>query len=215
MIRNFVSALIIFCLYHTSVQSQIVTGVDPNCGIPGNSYGLTITGSGTEWTLSSYYVVVFSGEGLSAFNVQIVNDSVLTADLNISPSAALGLRDMDVLDQFNNSYFLQNAFTVATICNVNVNQTNGTTPNDFSLGNNFPNPFNPITRINFSLPVSQDVTFYVFDLKGSIIAEINLGKKSAGQFEIIYDASKLPSGTYFYGIRTNKFSQFKKMVVIK
>lgn len=213
MNRLILALIVVMTFGVKSVYPQTVTGVTPNCGAPGNFYNLTITGSKTEWTLSSYYVVVFSGAGLSATNVAIINDSVLTAELNISPSAMLGIRDMDVLDQFNNSYFLQDAFTVSELCYVE--KLNNQVADGFFLGNNFPNPYNPVTKINFGIPVAQNVTFYVFDLQGRIIEEVNLGRKAAGQYQVTWDASRLASGTYFYGLKTNDFAQFKRMILVK
>ncbi|MCZ7557017.1 MAG: T9SS type A sorting domain-containing protein [Bacteroidia bacterium] len=69
---------------------------------------------------------------------------------------------------------------------------------DFSLSRNFPNPFNPSTTIQYSIPESAEVTLRVFDASGRIVAELVNGAKAAGSYAVTFDASSLASGVYFY-----------------
>ena len=86
---------------------------------------------------------------------------------------------------------------------------------DFRLYQNFPNPFNPATKICFDLPKDSDVRIAVCDLLGKEIATLINEHKPAGTYTIEFDASRLSSGLYvakmFAGIET----KFQKMVLLK
>jgi hypothetical protein len=95
-------------------------------------------------------------------------------------------------------------------------------PLEFGLHQNFPNPFNPSTKIKYSIPnaeallnSSQHVTLKVYDVLGNEIAELINESKPAGNYEINFDASELASGIYFYRIHAGSFSQVKKMILLR
>jgi len=88
-------------------------------------------------------------------------------------------------------------------------------PITFALKQNYPNPFNPTTNIKFQIPVSRFVSLKVYDVIGSEIATLINEKKPAGQYEIAFDATNLPSGIYFYRLQAGSFVETKKMVLIK
>ena len=89
------------------------------------------------------------------------------------------------------------------------------TPKEFVLYQNYPNPFNPITRIAFSIPSNEFVTLKVFDVLGSEIAILVNENKSAGNYEIEFDAGNLTSGIYLYKIQAGNFVVIKKMILMK
>jgi hypothetical protein len=86
---------------------------------------------------------------------------------------------------------------------------------EFNLSNNYPNPFNPSTRINFTIPHKAVVSLRVFSLSGSEVAELVSGEMEAGSYDIDFDAANLPSGVYFYKIQSDNFVQTKKMLLLK
>lgn len=88
-------------------------------------------------------------------------------------------------------------------------------PSDFELLQNYPNPFNPTTTISFSLPNKSYVKLTVFNSLGQKISTLVSEELSAGLHSFIFDAKNLPSGTYFYTLETNNFTQTKKMTLIK
>lgn len=88
-------------------------------------------------------------------------------------------------------------------------------PQAYSLGQNFPNPFNPSTTINFSVPAEGYVSLKVFNTLGQEVATLVNGVRSAGTYTATFDASGLSSGMYFYTIQTKGFMQTKKMVLTK
>ncbi len=85
----------------------------------------------------------------------------------------------------------------------------------FSLGQNFPNPFNPVTSIKISIPKADYVRLIVYDIRGSEVALLINKNMPKGEYTYEFDASNLPSGVYFYTLRTEKFTSTKKMILVK
>lgn len=98
---------------------------------------------------------------------------------------------------------------------VSVEPVNSEVPSRYSLEQNFPNPFNPETNINFSLPKNTFVKLKVYNSTGKLVSEVVNEYKSAGNYSVKFDASELSSGVYFYSIETEGFTQTKSMMLIK
>jgi len=96
-----------------------------------------------------------------------------------------------------------------------VNELPGSTPATFALEQNFPNPFNPSTKINFSLPVEGFVTLDVYNSIGQKVATLVNETKTAGTYAVDFNASDLTSGIYFYKISSGNFTETKKMILLK
>jgi len=121
------------------------------------------------------------------------------------------------------------AGTVDVIRNINVNRIylveEGTSvtdvrekensPTSYALLQNYPNPFNPSTNINYSLAEAAVVKMAVYNLLGQQVAVILDEFREAGLHSVTFNASELPSGTYFYTIGTPQFKQTKKMLFLK
>jgi hypothetical protein len=95
-----------------------------------------------------------------------------------------------------------------------------TLPTAYSLSQNFPNPFNPTTSIEFSLPRSGFVTLDVFDVQGRRVATLVSEELQAGLKHIDWDGrdrtgSEVASGVYFYRLQVNDFSSTRKMLLLK
>ncbi len=88
-------------------------------------------------------------------------------------------------------------------------------PNTFALDQNYPNPFNPTTSIRFTLPATQNVNLTVFDMLGRRVATLVNGPLTAGQHQITFQASALPSGMYLYRLSTPNGSISQKMILLK
>lgn len=80
---------------------------------------------------------------------------------------------------------------------------------------NYPNPFNPTTKISFSFPQKSQVKLKVFDVLGREIQILADGVYEAGKYEVEFNATNLPSGVYFYNLTTGSNSITKKMLLIK
>jgi hypothetical protein len=85
----------------------------------------------------------------------------------------------------------------------------------YSLSNNYPNPFNPSTKIKYSVPQSSNVAIKVFDILGREVYKLVNDEKPAGYYEIEFNASSLTSGIYFYRLQAGSFVETKKMVLLK
>jgi hypothetical protein len=88
-------------------------------------------------------------------------------------------------------------------------------PAEFILSQNYPNPFNPSTRINYFVPNESFVSIKVYDFLGREVTTLVNEIKSTGSYELTFDASNLPSGTYFYTLRAENYYSSKKMILLK
>ena len=84
---------------------------------------------------------------------------------------------------------------------------------DFSQ--NYPNPFNPSTNINFTLPKTEYVTLKIYDILGKEVAILINQELNAGNHTKTWDANNLSSGVYFYRLTAGKFTETKKMILVR
>lgn len=96
-----------------------------------------------------------------------------------------------------------------------VDHHNRVQPKTFALSQNFPNPFNPTTRIKYSIPKSGYLSLKVYNLLGEEIATLFEGFQQAGEHEVQFDGGELTSGVYTYRLKTENFSEIKKLSLIK
>jgi hypothetical protein len=126
---------------------------------------------------------------------------------------------------YDHSFGIHNpAFTVALL-QVSIAEVKGLalsigpdgalTPLSYELSQNFPNPFNPSTQINFSLKTAGKVELKVFDILGREVATLVNDHKAAGAHTVEFNASGLASGIYFYRIVADQFTAMKKMMLLK
>jgi hypothetical protein len=88
-------------------------------------------------------------------------------------------------------------------------------PTHFALNQNYPDPFNPTTVINYQLPFTGIVSLKVFDVLGREILTLVNEQQKAGNHIVNFDATKLTSGIYFYSLKFDKYAATKKMLFIK
>lgn len=93
-------------------------------------------------------------------------------------------------------------------------------PGKYALSQNFPNPFNPVTRINYQLPVKSHVTLNVFNANGQLVKTLINSEIKAGYHSIVWNGTnesgtKVPSGIYIYRIEINDFTQDKRCILLK
>jgi len=88
-------------------------------------------------------------------------------------------------------------------------------PAGFTLKQNYSNPFNSRTTIEYGLARQSDVQLTVYDLKGTIVTQWLFEQQNAGYHIIEWNASDLSSGIYFYQLKAGKFEQVKKCLLIK
>lgn len=88
-------------------------------------------------------------------------------------------------------------------------------PTKYALHQNHPNPFNPVTIIRYELPEVSNVVLKIYDILGKEVATLVNGVQDAGYKEVVFDASKLTSGVYFYKLSAGEFVAVKKMLLVK
>jgi hypothetical protein len=96
-----------------------------------------------------------------------------------------------------------------------INPISNNIPEEFSLSQNYPNPFNPVTNIEFSIPGSAFVNLFVYDISGKKLETMVNQNMQAGFYRIDWNASKYSSGVYYYRLEAGKFTETKKMVLLK
>ncbi|HLT23623.1 MAG TPA: T9SS type A sorting domain-containing protein, partial [Ignavibacteria bacterium] len=87
--------------------------------------------------------------------------------------------------------------------------------NSYILSQNYPNPFNPSTTINFSIPKDGFVSLKIYDISGREIATLLNEEINVGMYSVVFNASKLSSGVYFYTINAGSFIETKQMILVK
>ena len=93
-------------------------------------------------------------------------------------------------------------------------------PREFSLSQNFPNPFNPVTAIHYDIPTVSLTKLVVYDISGKLVKVLVSKSYPAGSYSIVWDGKDqagqlVSSGVYFYSIEVDQFLDIKKMLLVK
>ncbi len=92
---------------------------------------------------------------------------------------------------------------------------NEAAPEEFMLAQNYPNPFNPSTSITFSMPEAAHVTLKVYSVLGAEVATLVEGQQEAGQHTVEFAAHTLPSGIYYYVLKSGEIKLVRKLLLVK
>jgi hypothetical protein len=143
---------------------------------------------------------------------------LFTIDLNTAEGTLVGSTGLQALTGL--------AFDETGVVNdVQDDDNNNSVPTDYALSQNYPNPFNPSTSIEFSVPVSSDVTLRIYNLLGQVVTTLVSEEVSAGHYSTVWNGVddngfQVSSGVYLYEMKANgnngtAYSQIKKMVFLK
>lgn len=92
---------------------------------------------------------------------------------------------------------------------------------EFKLGTNYPNPFNPVTQIAYSMPENSFIGLTVFDIHGKIVTTLKNGLQEAGNYTVSFNSKNLPSGIYLYRLNATgqhsgkKYTMTRRMLLLK
>ena len=112
--------------------------------------------------------------------------------------------------------YLGSSFAVEQFINLtDIRENEDFLPKKFALYQNYPNPFNPSTKIKFDVPVSTDVKIVLYNILGEKVRTLVNKKYAPGRHEYVLEASGLAAGLYFYRIKTNQYTNTKRMILIK
>ena len=129
-------------------------------------------------------------------------------------------------DTYNSIFFIDNStgWSVGTNGKIlktvtggltSVSQSGDNIPIKHSLLQNYPNPFNPVTHLEFGISDLEFVSLKIYDVLGNEIKTLVNEIKSPGVYDMVFDGSNLSSGIYFYKLTAGKFSEVKKMSLLK
>jgi hypothetical protein len=165
-------------------------------GSPIASGAAAITAAASSWTQFSIDFSYFTNDIPDLCILQFLIDGPTGVDFHVG------------------SYFLLDDLNL-TGTNTSVNDKNFI-PAKFSLDQNYPNPFNPSTKIKYDLPENSFVSLKVYNIIGKEVASLVNSVVPAGSHEVVFDATGLNSGIYFYTLKTgNNFVQTRKMILMK
>ena len=106
-------------------------------------------------------------------------------------------------------------FTLVVTSTIGISNISQNIPDRFELMQNYPNPFNPVTVIRFQLSVVGKVSLKIYDMLGREVEILVNEKLNAGTYGVDWDASNFPSGAYFYRLRTEGYTETKRMILLK
>jgi hypothetical protein len=164
----------------------------------------------------------FSIDGGKTWNNIINNypgdvDSLIWSVPNISSSnCKIRITESGVMD-LGNVFISDSEFNISNLLDVKGNAV----PYTYQLFNNYPNPFNPSTVISYSLAADSKVTIKIYNLLGQLIKELLNATQNTGNQQVVFNASNLSSGVYFYSMSAvsidgkEEYSSIKKMVLLK
>lgn len=117
----------------------------------------------------------------------------------------------------NNQFYISGEWETILTGDIvtSVNEFQNVNPTKFELFQNYPNPFNPTSTIKYAIPKASLVTIKIYDILGNEIATLVNEEKSAGSFEVEFDASNFSSGIYFYQMQAGNFTETKKLILIR
>jgi hypothetical protein len=211
--------------------TAVITG--PNNIITGQTYTFTLTITTTGNKCDAVYGVdiaaktgtlaTISGQGLKLSNGELTHNSPLsysnpkTITFKYTAPAVPGtdtlfanVNKVDGLSSWN--WVPNKSFRVGLATGI----SNSDMPVEFNLSQNFPNPFNPTTVINFAIPQTSAVTLDVYDMTGKLVSTlISNETRTEGSYSYQVDGSALSSGMYIYRLTAGNFSGSRKMILIK
>jgi hypothetical protein len=191
-----------------SVAKSLVYDTSGSIYVTGSSIG---SGTGYDYLTVRYNAVTDSlmwikRENGAASGNDYVSGIVTSGPLNIYVAGSANWGSPTGLDFYTIRYSENPNGIIPISHNV---------PNSFYLSQNYPNPFNPSTSIKFDLPIASSVKLTVYDILGRETASLVNEYLKAGSYEVNWNASDISSGIYFYKLVSSKFTETKKMMLVK
>lgn len=199
-------------------------GVDPGfvlnpcntAGIEAFLIGRWVTGANVSWAYDSTADLTQEWP---------MNEDLSYSNTTLTTAAMGGFPLGDLYHWWPSQYTTWQAQEGTEHANITDLLTNGITtgvkqqpsaiPAVFALGQNFPNPFNPTTTINYSVPQTGTVTLKVYNILGQEVATLFSGVQQIGNHTAVFDGSRFASGVYFYRLEAGNNTMTKKLVLMK
>jgi hypothetical protein len=160
------------------------------------------------------YIVEYSKKSdmSEPVSIEVQNNSVALDKLSAESSYYWRVRSLN--SKGEKSAFSETA-SFSTSSATGVEKKEGAVPSEFALGQNFPNPFNPATIIEFSLARDGFYSLEVYNILGEKVQSIMQGNMKAGSYKVNFNAKDLMSGIYFYRLTGSGLMMVKKMMLVK
>jgi len=214
----------------TGTTFNDINFINPNTGFITGKNIMKTTDAGVTWNnktpgSTSFYQKTFFSSNNTGYTFGSYGKVVKTTNMGEDWSELIMPTDMF----FNDIYFLNdNTGYLVGDQGMILKTTNGggnffvgisdpieNIPSEFVLHQNFPNPFNPVTTIKFSIPEISFVKISIYDVLGKEVARLVNENRNPGTHELNWDAAIFSSGVYFYELRAGEFTERKKMVLVK
>lgn len=157
-----------------------------------------------------WYYNIFNSKGLIATVEHGINSYTFKPNNIIDTFKLQAVNYHFQKSNFSNSLYYNNGIITTTY-----NDGNSLIPNEYKLEQNHPNPFNPETIINYSIPNAEFVSLRVYDLLGREVKTLVNEKKQAGNYSVNFNGIGLMSGVYYYNLKCDGKTSTKKMILIK
>jgi hypothetical protein len=195
--------------------------------IPGTRFNMImlaeiLDNAGNALDYSNYTIGVFDTDGNCRSIGKSYNDLLYFTIVGNDNNEELQIRLYDHITQeiiYTNYSILFEIDAVigspAEPYSTRLNAPENNIPNLFGLEQNHPNPFNPSTFINYTLPADGEVTLEIYNMKGQLIKTIVNEFKNAGHYTIEWNAAEFGSGIYFYKLSSGELTEVRKCLMIK
>jgi hypothetical protein len=179
------------------INGQVAYNYSGTRTFSSNAYWSEIVSINVKQGINTLLVKAYQGNGASTYNFSL-NICEVQPDLNYRGNRILGLK-----------------FTTDTSTITSIRRSDELLITNYELQNCYPNPFNPTTTIRYHISKTSPIKLTVYDLSGREVATLVNEEKPAGTYTIPWNAAHLSSGVYFSRLTAGKFTQVKKMMLIK
>ena len=203
--------IVLILITVSTLFSQTVYNITP--GSKGNEITITVANISETIPATNVNVALIKGSESITFNqsiktielIQPVKEEKATFIFDVIRNTSVNKKDtVDFMITSPEGITEKKSFIFSYIA-----------PKEFKLEQNFPNPFNPTTTIQYQLPVSSKVTLKIYDILGSEVKTLVNEEQEAGYKEVKFNASNFASGIYIYRLQAGKHVSIKKMMVLK
>jgi len=213
------SIIVFFVVFISFTKSEPGFNSGPGCG--GSGCHTSETGIVTAEVLNNFQVRITVTGTTSKVGGELVNSSGnVVAVINSTSTNPFTLTAPSAGTYTVNAGFKSPSRkwgTTSAVINVTGidEELVGLKPETFTLYDNYPNPFNPSTKIRYAISQTAFTSLKVYSILGEEVAVLINETRTPGVYEVNFDSANLTSGTYFYKLESGNFSQTKKMIVLK
>ena len=208
---KFLLLLVIILLLSGSIIAQTIYEIQP--GTKGNEIKLTVANVSEENPATNVNIFLTRKSSALSFNKETETIEMIEAKaeagalftFDVERNVSINKKDtIDFMITSSDGIMMTKQFVFSYVG-----------PKEFKLEQNFPNPFNPTTTIQYQLPQDARVTLKIYDILGSEVATLVNEEQEAGYKEVQFTGSNIASGMYVYRLQAGEYISVKKMLMVK